>query len=677
MSILNRITEPSQLKSLDKEELTQLAEEIRQIIVETVAANGGHLAPNLGVVELTLALHRVLNAPQDKIVWDVGHQSYTHKLLTGRYQSFSTLRQWGGISGFPRMDESIYDSFGVGHSSTSISAALGMAVARDLAGEDHVVAAVIGDGALTGGLAFEALNNAGHLGVNLLVILNDNEMSISPNVGALSHYLTQLRLDPVLSRARTDLERAIKRIPGIGGSMLKMADLMTDMLKTVLVPGRLFQELGFTYFGPIDGHDIVGMQQVLREALRRDGPVLVHTITKKGKGWLPAEINPEKFHSTGPFSIEKALMEYKLAESNLVSIPSVSPAPIQAEEDQQERISSFSELLGAALVELGKIDETIVAITAAMPEGTGLARFGRIFPQRFFDVGIAEEHGATFAAGLVAGGRKPVFAVYSTFLQRAVDQIIHDVCLQELPAIFAIDRAGLVGEDGPTHHGVFDLSLLQAIPNLTILAPRDGRELVGMLSWAVNSSRPVALRYPREKLAQPLTLAEVKALVAEYFPSSRSGDLTQWRPQAICEGTEGVIFAAGTMCRVASQAAKLLQTHCGIGAQVVNLRTIKPLDTEAIFSFVDGKQWLATLEENAVVGGVGSRIIQELALAGKLPRYCLNLGIPDEFIPHGSRKRLLAQMGLTPEAVAEKILEKVGVRHLLVSSRWTGGSTGR
>ncbi len=670
VSILSSIEQPSDLRSLDKQQLGKLAEEIRQTILATVAANGGHLAPNLGVVELTLALHRVLEAPRDKIVWDVGHQSYTHKLLTGRREAFATLRQFEGISGFPKTKESVYDEFGVGHSSTSISAALGLALARDFAKENYVVAAVIGDGALTGGMAFEALNHAGHVGANLLVVLNDNEMSISPNVGALSRYLTQLRLDPTLSRARSDVEQLIKRIPAIGGSMMKLADLMTDTIKTVLVPGRLFQELGFTYYGPIDGHDMSRMQQVLREATNRRGPVLVHVVTKKGKGWEPAEANPEKFHSVSPFCVDKALREYKAAARNLTA---VSRSSRQLANDA-EVYTGFSEVLGAGLVELAAADPQIVAITAAMPEGTGLSRFGKTYPDRLFDVGIAEEHAITLAAGLCKGGMRPIFAVYSTFLQRGIDQVIHDVCLQGLPVVFAVDRAGLVGEDGPTHHGVFDLSFLQTVPNLTILAPRSGLELVQMLTWAVHSPGPVAIRYPKDKLAKHVSLAQVKEEVARR--QRVQGPQSPFAPTTIREGSDGVLFTVGTMVEAGVAAAQIVEETLGLTVQVVDLQTIKPLDYALIQGFAEGKQWMATLEENAIVNGVGSRIVQVLASEGKLPREVMNLGIPDEFVAHGDRAALLSALGLTGPAIAETVVQRLSGRRLLAPAGLTGASTG-
>lgn len=670
MSILSSITRPSDLRQLGKQQLSQLAEEIRKTIIEVVAANGGHLAPNLGVVELTLALHRVLNAPEDKIIWDVGHQCYAHKLLTGRWERFGTLRQLGGISGFPKVMESPYDEFGVGHSSTSISAALGLALARDFQNRDYVVAAVIGDGALTGGMAFEALNHAGHLGTNLLVIVNDNEMSISPNVGALSQYLTRIRLDPTLSRARNDVEQLLKRIPAIGGSVVKLAERITDTLKTVLVPGRLFQELGFTYYGPIDGHDISGMQLVFKEAIHRKGPVLVHVITQKGKGWQPAEENPEKFHSVSPFSLDKVLKEHKLSRRNLVAVSPKSKASCDG-----RLMTTYGELLGTALVEMGRRDEKLVAITAAMPEGTGLARFGDVFPHRMFDVGIAEEHAVTLAAGLAKGGMRPVFAVYSTFLQRAVDQVIHDVCLQNLPVVLAVDRAGLVGEDGPTHHGVFDLSLLQPIPNLTLLAPKDGREMVRMLAWAVHSPGPVAIRYPKETLPEPLALTDIRQILdAETSGEQRAAD--EFSPEVVRLGSDGVIVAVGTMVSTAQEAAQLLHSSLGLSLQVVNLRRVKPLDVSTLIELTVGYDTLITLEENALTGGVGARIIQLLAQEGVLPKLVVNLGIPDEFVTHGARRQLLSTLGLTAEGVAQTLARKLANPQLVASALWTGESSG-
>lgn len=659
MSVLGSINQPADLKRLRKAELYQLAQEIRDAIVDTVAKNGGHLAPNLGVVELTIALHSVLSCPKDKIVWDVGHQSYAHKLLTGRREVFSTLRLYGGISGYPTRRESEYDAFGVGHSSTSISAALGMALARDARGGDEVICAVIGDGALTGGMAFEGLNYAGHVGTNLLVVVNDNEMSIAQNVGALSRYLTHLRVDPTLSRARNDAEQLLKKVPAIGEHMYKIVDRLRDTVKTILVPGRLFQELGFTYFGPIDGHDISGMQMVFREAIHRKGPVLVHVITKKGKGWPPAEANPEKFHSIGCFDAAEELANY---EKTLKASPHFLPSetsdsrekPVEkahAEEPfPDEILGTYSDVFGAFMTEAARRDDKIVGITAAMPEGTGLYRFARVFPERFFDVGIAEEHAVTLAAGLAVGGMRPVFAVYSTFLQRAVDQVIHDVALQELPVLIALDRAGLVGPDGPTHHGVFDLTLLRGIPNLVVLAPKDGQELVEMLHWSLYANRPVVVRYPREKVPTPLTASQIRQQLAK-----KPGTTRLPRPEWIKHGADGVIVAVGSMVGRAVKAAELLEKDYGYRFGVVNLRIAAPLDIDFIKSELSGFDVLVSLEENIVTGGVGEGIVRVLAEAGLLPHHVMSLGIPDCFVPHGEREELLRQLNLSPEGIAKNV----------------------
>lgn len=675
MSILESINGPADLKKLRRPQLEQLAQEIRDIIVETVAKNGGHLAPNLGVVELTIALHSVLSCPKDKIVWDVGHQCYAHKLLTGRKGQFSTLRNYGGISGYPSRYESEYDAFGAGHSSTSISAALGMALARDARGGDEVICAVIGDGALTGGLAFEGLNHAGHVGADLLVVVNDNEMSIAHNVGALSRYLTHLRLDPTLSRARSDVEQLLKKVPAIGESMYKLVDRLRDTVKTILVPGRLFQELGFTYFGPIDGHDIAGMQKVFREAIHRKGPVLVHVITKKGKGWGPAEANPEKFHSIGAFDVRRELQVYEksgtAAGSVLVSqAKQESSAAKICEYEETRTLSTYSDVFGAFLIEAAKRDDKIVGITAAMPYGTGMAQFAQMFPERFFDVGIAEEHAVTLAAGLAVGGMKPVFAVYSTFLQRAVDQVIHDVALQELPVVIALDRAGLVGSDGPTHHGVFDLSLLRGIPNLVVLAPKDGRELVEMLHWALYANRPVVVRYPREQLPVPMTAGQINEQLAakpmvEQLP----------RPEWLQPGTDGVIVAVGSMVTRALETAKLLEEE-GYRFGVVNLRTVSPLDVDFLKAELSRFEVLVTLEENVITGGVGEGIVRLLAESELLPRQVLTLGIPDCFVPHGEREQLLHHVNLTPQKIAGTIVTALG-KGVVMRAVSSGGGMNR
>ena len=473
MTLLDKIFQPQDLRKLTLPQLDDLAVEIRTLLIETVAKTGGHLAPNLGVVELSLAIHRTFDSPRDKIVWDVGHQAYIHKILCGRRERFDTLRQHNGISGFPRRCESEHDAYGVGHSSTSISAALGMALARDLSGRSNQVLAVIGDGSLTGGQAFEALNHAGHLDTKMTVIVNDNEMSIAKNVGAMSEYLNKIRSDPNYSRVKKDIDNALRRIPAIGDSVAKALERAKDSLKFLLVPGMLFEELGFTYIGPIDGHNIPALCEVLQATKTMDGPVLIHVITKKGKGYAPAECNPDRFHGVGPFCVQSGEI-----------LPSGDKP-------------SYTSVFGDALIKLAADNSDIIAITAAMPEGTGLKKFSQQYPKRFFDVGIAEQHAMTLAAGLAAEGKRPVVAVYSTFAQRAFDQIVHDICLQKLPVVICLDRAGIVGEDGATHQGVFDYSFLRSAPNLTMMAPKDENELRAMLATAFKQDGPCVIRYPR------------------------------------------------------------------------------------------------------------------------------------------------------------------------------------
>ena len=621
---LEKIQSPSELQGMTRDELYALAAEIRREIIKTTAKNGGHLAPSLGVVELTIALHLCYNSPTDKIIWDVGHQSYAHKLLTGRYKDFSTLRTLGGISGFPRRSESPHDPFGTGHSSTSISAATGFAVARDLQGENSEVVAVIGDGAMTGGMAFEALNHAGHLGTKLTVILNDNEMSIAPNVGALSNYLTRLRTDPAVRRFKGDIEYLLRRIPAIGETVVKAAQRVKDSLKYLIVPGMLFEELGFKYYGPIDGHNIDLLVSTLREVKTRHDPVLIHVLTEKGRGYRPAETNASAFHGLGPFDINTGKGLKK------------DPNP------------TYTQIFGSTLVQLAAEDPKIVGITAAMPSGTGLTEFAQRFPERFYDVGIAEQHGVTFAAGLAAAGMKPVFAVYSTFLQRGYDQIVHDICLQNLPVVLAIDRGGLVGADGPTHHGIFDLSYLRSLPNLVLMAPKDGAELRSMLNTAIKHSGPVAIRYPRGTC---LPLAEETRV-----------DLPIGKGEVLRDGTDLTFVAIGTMVDVAVKAAEYL-AKCGISAAVINARFVKPLDQDLILRYAVRTGRIVTLEENTVVGGFGSGVLELLTAAGTACEI-MTMGIPDSFVPQGSRQELLDLVGLTPERVAETVGGWLGHRQV-------------
>lgn len=617
-NILSSIESPEQLKNLSLAQLNKLAGEIRELILNTVAKTGGHLAPNLGTVELTIALHTVFDCPEDKIVWDVGHQAYGHKILTGRREQFDSLRQPGGITGFPKRSESVYDSFGVGHSSTSISAALGMAIARDLNHKDNYVVAVIGDGSMTGGEAFEALNNAGDLGKHLIVILNDNEMSIDKNVGALSEYLSKMRTAPTYNKVKHDLEFLLKRIPTIGGSVAKAVEHLKDSLRYLLVPGGLFEELGFTYVGPIDGHNIELLTDVLEKAKTMQGPILIHTLTKKGKGYFPAEFEPDKFHGVGPFCVETG--EIKKSTN---SIP------------------SYTSVFSKALLKLADQDEDIVAITAAMPTGTGLKSFADRFPERFLDVGIAEQHAVTLAAGLASQEKKPIVVLYSTFAQRAYDQIIHDVCLQKLPVVFALDRAGIVGEDGPTHHGVFDYSFLRHMPNITLMAPKDENELQHMLYTAFQLKEPVALRYPRGngvgvKLDQELVPLPIG--VAE----------------EIKPGNDLVFFAIGSMVEACRQASEFLG-YIGIEAGVVNARFIKPLDEEMLLAIANRTKYIVTVEDNVLAGGFGSAVLEFLNDHEISQTKVLRLGLPDKFVEQGPRKDLLAKYTLSGENIAKRV----------------------
>ena len=620
-ALLNRIEKPEDVKALTVRELEQLASELRHFIIDTVSQNGGHLAPNLGTVELTLALYSVFSFPEDKLVWDVGHQAYTHKILTGRRDAFKTLRKKGGITGFPNRSESVYDAFGVGHASTSISAALGMALARDAKGEKNQVIAVIGDGALTGGESFEALNNAGDLGTKLIVILNDNEMSIDANVGAMSEYLSRIRIAPQYARAKRDMGSLLMSIPHIGDKVYKTASHLKDGVRSVLVPGSLFEEMGFHYIGPIDGHNIGLLEEVLTRAKEVEGPVLIHIHTVKGKGYKPAEQAPDKFHGVGCFD-----------PSTGKSAKKAGCAP------------SYTSVFSKALIDLAKDRPDILAITAAMPSGTGLKAFGQAYPKRVFDVGIAEEHAMTLAAGMAAAGMHPVIALYSTFAQRAYDQLIHDVCLQNLPVTLCLDRAGLVGEDGPTHHGVFDLSYLRQMPNMCVMAPKDEEELRHMLATAIAIEGPAAVRYPRGAgLGVPLTDSLETLPVGKAEVLQEEGDIA--------------FLAVGTMVEKAKEAAAILKEE-GIEAAVVNMRFIKPLDTELLGEMARTKKLLITAEENVLAGGFGSAVAEYLADHGiEVP--LLRFGIPDRFIEQGTRRELLSLCGLQPDEMAERIRERL------------------
>jgi 1-deoxy-D-xylulose-5-phosphate synthase len=616
VSLLNEIHIPEGIKKLDLNQMQQLATEIREQIIETVSKTGGHLAPNLGVVELTLALHAVFDTPKDQIVWDVGHQAYVHKLLTGRQKEFKTLRQYKGLSGFPKRSESPHDVFDAGHSSTSISGALGLAKARDLKDEKYKVIAVIGDGAMTGGMAFEALNHAGHLGLDLIVILNDNEMSIAANVGALSSYLNRLRTDPKYYRGKEGIRKGLQKIPAIGNKVIRAVEKAKDGLKYALVPGAFFEELGFTYIGPIDGHNLGELKQVLQQAKSKGGPILVHAITTKGKGYKPAQENPDRFHGVGPFNVETGELIKK------------------------GTTASYTQVFGDALVELGKENPSIVAITAAMPDSTGLGKFAKAFPTRFLDVGIAEQHAVTMAAGLALQGFKPVVAVYSTFFQRAYDQILHDVCLQNAPVVLAIDRAGVVGDDGPTHHGVFDIAFLRHIPNLVIMAPKDENELRHMLKTAVEYPGPVALRYPR---------ASSDGLVLDKKLTS----LPIGKAELLREGTDATILGVGTTLKLCLAAAEELAKE-GISVAVINPRFIKPLDGDRILFHAKRTGTVITVEDHVLAGGFGSAVI-ELFQDNNLQVPVIRIGYPDVFVEQGPITRLREDYGISVRGIADGV----------------------
>lgn len=612
MQYLSRISGPGDLQYLSEHELTLLAREIREEILACVSEVGGHLAPSLGTVELTVALHSMLRSPRDRIVWDVGHQCYAHKLLTGRCDEFHTIRQYGGLSGFPCRTESPHDVVGTGHASTSISYGLGLVQAAKLAGEhDRTVVCVLGDGALTGGVAFEALNQAGHLRTPLVVILNDNQMSIQPNVGALQRHLNSIRLDPTLTRLRSDLEQVIARIPAIGPQAYRLGKDVKESMKALLVPGMLFEELGFAYIGVVDGHDMHALRTSIGQAIETRRPVLVHVKTVKGKGYKPAEARPDTFHGIAPFHLANG-------ERKKVTVG-----------------VTYTEAFGQALVALAEQDERIVAITAAMTQGTGLTEFARRFPSRFFDVGIAEEHAAVFAAGLAIGGLRPVVAVYSTFLQRAFDMLVQDVGLQKLPVVFALDRAGLVGDDGPTHHGVFDLGYLRMIPNFTVMAPSTQEELQRMLATALTLDGPSAIRYPRG-LEAPLTFAGTPTPLAV-----GAGSILE-------EGSETALVGIGTGVGIAREAAVLLRTE-GRQPTVVDARFVKPLDTALLDRLALSHRRLITIEENVLAGGFGSAVLEHLAGRGA---EVVRFGLPDAFVPQGDRRRVLGDLGLTAQAVA-------------------------
>lgn len=612
MGLLEGIREPEDLRALNWEELKTLAQEIRQEMITVVSSNGGHLAPNLGVVELTLALHRVFDSPRDKLIWDVGHQTYIHKMVTGRLSEFKSLRLYNGLSGFPKRSESPHDCFETGHASTSISAAVGFAKARDLSGENYSVAAIIGDGAMTGGMAYEALNHAGHSGTDLLVILNDNKMFISPNVGALSSYLNRLRTDPRYEKRKADVKGLLKSIPRIGFKITKAATRAKSKIKYLLVPGMWFEELGFTYLGPYDGHDSKLLEQVLEQAKQKKGPILLHVVTRKGKGYLPAERDPDLFHGVGPFEEATGKIIRK-------------PAP-----------PTYTQIFGQTICDIAAADPKVVAITAAMPTGTGLGQFARQFPERFFDVGIAEEHAVTFAAALAISGLKPVVAIYSTFLQRAYDQILQDVCLTGANVVLAVDRAGVVGNDGPTHHGLFDISFLRSIPNLVLMAPKDENELRQMLYTAFRLERPVAVRYPRS-VGQGVTVQE------------NVREIPLGKAELLRDGHDLTIIAAGPVVNICLLAAQELKQR-GIETAVINLRYIYPLDSELILQYAGLSKRLITVEDNILAGGMGGAVLELLADEGLNDVAVERLGYPD-FVEQGSISQLHEIYGLSVQGI--------------------------
>lgn len=615
--ILNTINSPEDVKKLSLAKLEQLAEEIRTLLIEVISHTGGHLAPNLGVVELTLALHKVFSTPKDKLIFDVGHQSYIHKIITGRREQFPTLRQYGGLSGFPKRNESEHDAFGTGHSSTSISAALGMACARDLQGEDYNVVAIIGDGSMTGGMAFEALNNAGMLHKKMIVVLNDNEMSISKNVGAMSEYLYQLRTGETYNKIKNDIEGWLKNLE-FGSDVLKVIRRLKGSVKYLMVPTSIFEELGFTYLGPVDGHDLNSLLEVLQAAKRIDGPVMVHVLTKKGKGYKPAEESPNKFHGTGPFEIATGK---KVVKAGM---------PV-----------TYTEVFGKTLAELAATDKKIVGITAAMPEGTGLNIFAKSYPERFFDVGIAEQHAVTAAAGMAAAGMKPVTAIYSSFMQRAYDSVIHDICMQNLHVTMCLDRAGLVGDDGYTHHGVFDYAYLRSIPNMTVMAPKDENELRHMLKTALEFNGPISIRYPRG--------SGIGADLSENLHTIEVG-----KAEVLFEGRDVCIWAIGSMVQSAVESAVLLEQQ-GISTGIVNMRFAKPLDEKLLVEHAKRYKKIIVVEEGVLAGGVGSAVLETLNRY-ELLEQCdlLCLGTPDEFVVHGDKKLLFCDLGLDTQSIADK-----------------------
>ncbi len=613
--VLEKINQVNDIKKIPPEEYEQLASEIREFLIEKISETGGHLASNLGVVELTMALHISFDLPKDKLVWDVGHQSYTHKLLTGRKAGFDELRKYGGMSGFPKRRESECDSFDTGHSSTSISAGIGLVAARDIRGGDERVVAIIGDGALTGGMAYEALNNASQLEKNFIIVLNDNHMSIAENVGGMSEYLSGLRTNEAYTSFKNGVEQSLNRIP-YGSHLANQLKKTKSGIKQLFIPGMLFEDMGITYLGPVDGHDIRRLLEVFRQAKRVKGAVLIHALTKKGKGYEPAERHPARFHGAEPFDIETGLPKKKRKKAN------------------------YQDVFSTCMVKLGQRNEKVVAITAAMPDGTGLKRFKLNYPERFFDVGIAEGHAVTFAAGLAAGGLKPIFAVYSSFLQRAYDQVLHDVCIQNLPVVFAIDRAGLVGSDGETHQGIFDLSYLSSIPNMHIMAPKNKWELSDMLKFAVEFDGPIALRYPRGEAYDEL--------------KEFREPIVYGKGEVLYEEEDIALFAVGSMVRTAQQVRRNLK-KIGYSCSLINGRFIKPIDTEVVVELARSHKLFVTMEENVRSGGYGEKIrdyVDDHGLGVKV----LSIAIPDEYVEHGNVELLHEEVGIDAKTVTGRVV---------------------
>ena len=615
--MLEKIQKPNDIKKIPADQLPALAEEIREFIIESLSKTGGHLASNLGVVELTLALHNVLDFPDDKLIWDVGHQSYTHKILTGRKDGFETLRREGGISGFPKRSESDCDVFDTGHSSTSISAGVGYVRARELKKENYSVVSIIGDGALTGGMAYEALNNAASLKSNFIIVLNDNEMSITENVGGMSSYLSGLRTASAYTDFKMDVTKALNRIPGIGPGMVDAMRKTKSSIKQIIIPGMLFEDMGLTYLGPVDGHNIPQLIKTFQEAKRFEGPILVHVLTQKGRGYEPAMRHPARFHGAGPFDVKTGL---PVGKSN----------------------PTYTDVFSTVMRKMGDRRKDVAAVTAAMMTGVGLKRFYNMFPDRCFDVGIAEEHAVTFAAALSLGGITPVVAIYSSFLQRAYDQIMHDVCMQNLHVVFAIDRAGLVGYDGETHHGIFDLSYLGSMPNMTILAPKNLWELSDMIKFAVDYDGPIAVRYPR---------GEAYTGLKEFRAPICLG-----KSEVIHEGSRVALLAVGSMVKMAEEVQKQLKERMDMDAALVNARFVKPIDEELLRSFADTYELVVTLEENVKDGGFGERVLA-FAEEEDLPFGVEIIALPDRFIPHGSVSYQMKQVGFTPEDICGRIEE--------------------